>query len=165
MAAGWVQATSTAELGTTGRDRDHTIGSVVFLGALWFCLFFGVLVLGALIASTALDGFARFDGELVTNYSSRLRPETTGFRAGILGTVWVMIATAWRFLLRLMTLRTSCCEKRWWSAKRLAYTRSDPSLIRLCSKLSGWAIPLSEATRWPLRKSSSNRSPVKRSSK
>jgi phosphate ABC transporter permease subunit PstA len=94
MAAGYADVAATTVLATTGRDRDHTIGSMVFLLALWFSLFFGVLVLGALIASTAIDGSSRFDSELVTNYSSRLRPETTGFRAGILGTIWLMIATA-----------------------------------------------------------------------
>jgi phosphate transport system permease protein len=44
--------------------------------------------------STAADGSGRFDSELLTNYGSALRPESTGFRAGILGSVWVMVTTA-----------------------------------------------------------------------
>ena len=31
---------------------------------------------------------------LLTNYSSIVRPETSGFRAGILGSLWLMLFTA-----------------------------------------------------------------------
>ncbi len=79
---------------STGRSRDKTLGSLVFLGLLWFSLFFGVMVLVVLIVSTALDGAPRFDADLFTSYESVIRPETTGFRAGILGTVWLMVTTA-----------------------------------------------------------------------
>ena len=78
----------------TGRSRDKTPGSLIFLAALWFSLFFGVMVLVVLIVSTALEGAGRFDANLITEYGSILRPEETGFRAGILGTVWLMITTA-----------------------------------------------------------------------
>ena len=78
----------------TGRSRDRTPGSLIFLGALWFSLFFGVMVLVVLIVSTALEGAPRFDSNLITQYGSILRPEETGFRAGILGTVWLMLTTA-----------------------------------------------------------------------
>jgi phosphate ABC transporter permease subunit PstA len=70
------------------------MGSLVFLGLLWFSLFFGVMVLLVLIVSTAVDGASRFDSELLTNYDSVVRPETTGFRAGILGSLWLMALTA-----------------------------------------------------------------------
>ena len=39
-------------------------------GALWFSLFFGVMVLLVLIVDTAIDGSPRFDSELITNYDS-----------------------------------------------------------------------------------------------
>jgi phosphate ABC transporter permease subunit PstA len=78
----------------TGRSRDRTVGSLIFLGLLWFSLFFGVMVLLALIISTAMKGATRFDGELITNYTSVVRPETAGFRAGILGSLWLMVFTA-----------------------------------------------------------------------
>lgn len=78
----------------TGRSRDRTVGSLIFLGLLWFSLFFGVMVLLALIISTAMKGATRFDGELITNYTSIVRPETAGFRAGILGSLWLMVFTA-----------------------------------------------------------------------
>ena len=67
---------------------------MVFLGLLWFSLFFGVMVLLVLIVSTAIDGASRFDSELLTNYDSVVHPETTGFRAGILGSLWLMAFTA-----------------------------------------------------------------------
>jgi phosphate ABC transporter permease subunit PstA len=79
---------------SSGRRKDRSMGSLVFLGLLWFSLFFGVMVLLVLIVSTAIDGSSRFDSELLTNYDSVVRPETTGFRAGILGSLWLMALTA-----------------------------------------------------------------------
>jgi phosphate transport system permease protein len=78
----------------TGRSRERSTGSMVFLGLLWFSLFFGVMVLLVLIVSTAIDGASRFDSDLLTNYDSVVHPETTGFRAGILGSLWLMAFTA-----------------------------------------------------------------------
>ncbi len=78
----------------TGRSRDRSIGSMVFLAGLWFSLFFGVMVLAVLLVTTAVDGSGRFDANLFTRYDSTLFPERTGFRAGILGTVWLMLTTA-----------------------------------------------------------------------
>jgi phosphate ABC transporter permease subunit PstA len=79
---------------STGRSKDRSVGSVIFLVGLWFSLLFGILVLLVLIASTAAKGAPRFDTDLITNYGSALFPDTTGFRAGILGSVWVMLTTA-----------------------------------------------------------------------
>lgn len=78
----------------TGRNKDRTPGSLLFLAALWFSLFFGIMVLLVLIVSTVVDGSARFDANLITAYDSIITPENTGFRAGILGTVWLMVTTA-----------------------------------------------------------------------
>ncbi len=78
----------------TGKSRDREPMSLVFLGALWFSLFFGVVVLIVLILDTAVSGAGRFDSDLITRYDSTLFPERTGFRAGILGTVWLMVTTA-----------------------------------------------------------------------
>lgn len=78
----------------TGRSRDKSVGSLVFLGCLWFSLFFGVVVLAALLIDTAITGSARFDLNLLTGYDSELFPGDTGFRAGILGSLWVMLFTA-----------------------------------------------------------------------
>lgn len=78
----------------TGKSRDRDLRSLAFLVLLWFSLFFGVMVLVVLIVDTAIEGSARFDAALVTDYQSRLRPEETGFRAGILGSAWLMLFTA-----------------------------------------------------------------------
>ncbi len=77
-----------------GRSRERSVASLAFLCALWFSLFLGVMVLLLLIIDTAITGAPRFDGELLTSYASRIRPESTGFRAGILGSLWLMVFTA-----------------------------------------------------------------------
>src|SRR5215203_1103049 len=79
---------------STGRSRDRNTASLVFLMLLWFSLFFGIMVLLVLIVNTVIDGAPRFDSALITRYDSTLFPERTGFRAGILGTVWLMVTTA-----------------------------------------------------------------------
>lgn len=78
----------------TGKRKDRNASSLIFLGALWFSMFFGVAVLAALILDTALSGAGRFDSQLLFDYESTVRKEETGFRAGILGTIWLMLATA-----------------------------------------------------------------------
>ena len=84
----------TASTIATGRSKDRNVGSMVFLGALWFSLFFGVMVLAVLIVDTAIEGTARFDANLLTEYESTVRKAETGFRAGILGSIWLMFMTA-----------------------------------------------------------------------
>jgi phosphate transport system permease protein len=79
---------------STGKSRDKNPVSLAFLIALWFSMFFGVIVLVALIVDTAIEGSNRFDSELLTNYASIVRPETAGFRAGILGSLWLLAFTA-----------------------------------------------------------------------
>ena len=93
MSAAATAAAQTVRL-TSGRSRDRNVGSLVFLGLLWFSLFFGVMVLLVLIVDTLLKGSVRFDADLLFSYESSLNPEATGFRAGILGSLWLMITTA-----------------------------------------------------------------------
>jgi len=78
----------------TGKSRDRSTGSLIFLGALWFSLFFGVAVLAILIIDTVINGADRFDMNLLTQYESTIHEERTGFRAGMLGTLWLMVTTA-----------------------------------------------------------------------
>jgi phosphate ABC transporter permease subunit PstA len=79
---------------SSGRSKDRGIGSLVFLLLLWFSLFFGVMVLLALVVSTAIEGAPRFDSELINNFISVVRPEQSGFKAGIFGSIWLMVFTA-----------------------------------------------------------------------
>ena len=53
----------------------------------------GVVVLGVLVVDVALDGLHRLDGEFVTSYASR-RAENTGVRAGIFGSLSLMVLVA-----------------------------------------------------------------------
>jgi phosphate transport system permease protein len=119
MATTYADAAAKTVLATAGRDRDRSMSSIVFLFVLWFSLFFGVMVLVALIVSTAIDGAPRFDKELLTNYSSTLHPESTGFRAGILGSVWVMLATAALSvplgIAAALHLEEFANRDRWWN--------------------------------------------------
>jgi phosphate ABC transporter permease subunit PstA len=78
----------------TARNGDKNPASIAFLLALWFALAFSVLVLVVLLVDAFLDGMTRLDGELFTNYTSRIAPETAGARAAILGSAWVIATTA-----------------------------------------------------------------------
>jgi len=90
-------ATATAASGALSASRrghDNSLGSLLFLGLLWLSLALGIVFLMTLIVTTAIDGADRFDGALITEYSSKLTPETTGLRAALLGTLWLMVTTA-----------------------------------------------------------------------
>lgn len=76
----------------SGGENSPT--SLAFLFALWFSLFFGLVFLAMLLMTTVVEGLARFDAALFTNYTSQLFPETAGARAAILGTIWVIVTTA-----------------------------------------------------------------------
>jgi phosphate transport system permease protein len=76
------------------RSHERNVPSLVFLVLLWFSLAFGILVLFALIADTFFTGVDRLDRDLFLNYNSTVREDTTGARAAILGTAWLMGVTA-----------------------------------------------------------------------
>ncbi len=76
------------------RHGNRSTASVVFLLALWFALAFSVLCLAVLLIDAVVDGASRLDSSLFTEYSSRLRPDEAGARAAILGSAWVIAATA-----------------------------------------------------------------------
>jgi phosphate transport system permease protein len=104
---------------TSGRRRDRNPGSLLFLGALWFSLFFGVMVLIVLIVDTAIQGAPRFDSALITEYGSRVDPTSTGFRAGILGSLWLMAFTALLAvplgIAAALYLEEFADGNRWWN--------------------------------------------------
>ena len=77
------------------------------------------MVLLVLIIDTAIAGAPRFDSALLTNYISRISPETSGFRAGILGSLWLMVFTA-LFAVPLgiaaaLYLEEFANSERWWN--------------------------------------------------
>lgn len=119
MSAATVTARDITRLTAAGRSKDRNVSSLVFLGLLWFSLFFGVMVLLVLIIDTAVTGAPRFDGELLGNYVSIVRPEQSGFRAGILGSLWLMVFTA-LFAVPLgiaaaLYLEEFADGERWWN--------------------------------------------------
>lgn len=73
---------------------ERSGGSIVFLVALWVALAFAVLCLVTLLVTSIIDGLPRLDGNLFSQYSSRLNPDTGGARAAIIGTAWVIATTA-----------------------------------------------------------------------
>ena len=76
------------------RNGDKSPASIVFLVALWATVLFAMAALAALLVTSFLDGVARVDGNLFTQYASQLFPERAGARAAILGSFWVIGATA-----------------------------------------------------------------------
>jgi phosphate ABC transporter permease subunit PstA len=76
------------------RHGERSPASIGFLLALWFALAFSVLCLAVLLVDSFLDGMTRLDSSLFTEYSSRIRPESAGARAAILGSAWVIALTA-----------------------------------------------------------------------
>lgn len=78
----------------TGQNHERNVGSLIFLVSLWLSLAFGIVVLLVLLITTAIDGSARLDANLFTQYMSQLREDETGVRAGILGSLWLMLTTA-----------------------------------------------------------------------
>ncbi|WP_244928957.1 phosphate ABC transporter permease PstA [Nocardioides sp. W7] len=104
---------------STGRSKDRNLGSLIFLVGLWFSLFFGVMVLLVLIIDVAIEGSSRFDAALLTDYASRVRPEETGFRAGILGSLWIMLFTALLAvplgIAAALHLEEFADKDRWWN--------------------------------------------------
>jgi phosphate ABC transporter permease subunit PstA len=95
-ATGPVDAPSGAPVAriSSGRSRDRTVLSLVFLVALWLSLALAILFLLTLIVTTAMDGAPRLDANLFREYDSTLFPQETGIRAGLLGTLWLMPTTA-----------------------------------------------------------------------
>jgi phosphate ABC transporter permease subunit PstA len=94
MAAVTAETTSGARPLTKAAHGERSMRSLVFFIALWLCLAFGILVLVVLIVNTFIEGRARIDTGLFTNYTSQIAPDTAGARAAILGTAWVIGTTA-----------------------------------------------------------------------
>lgn len=76
------------------KHGERNAASVAFLLALWFAMAFAMAALLALLVTSFVDGIERVDGNLFTQYSSQIRPETGGARAAILGSLWVIGTTA-----------------------------------------------------------------------
>jgi phosphate transport system permease protein len=78
-----------------GRSRNSETNprAILFLILLWLALFAAIIFLLTLIVVTLLEGWNRLDGRLITEYPSS-RPAEAGARPAILGSLWVVGATA-----------------------------------------------------------------------
>ena len=94
MAVITAEPTSATRPLTAQSHGERNARSLVFLILLWLSLAFGILVLAVLIVTTFVEGRARMDSSLFTNYTSQIAPDTAGARAAILGTAWVIGTTA-----------------------------------------------------------------------
>ena len=72
---------------------DNSAKSIIFLGVLWLSLFLAFAFLVTLIVTTLIDGWARLDPTLVTEFPAS-RPERAGARPAILGSMMVIAFTA-----------------------------------------------------------------------
>lgn len=73
---------------------DRSGASIGFLVGLWVAVLFAVLCLVTLLVTSFIDGLPRLDSTLFTSYASQVLPETSGARAAILGSMWVIGVTA-----------------------------------------------------------------------
>jgi phosphate transport system permease protein len=76
------------------RYGDRSSASIMFLVLLWCALGFAMLSLATLLITSFIEGLPRLDGNLFTNFSSIVLPETAGARAAILGSILVIGFTA-----------------------------------------------------------------------
>lgn len=76
------------------RAGDRSGASIGFLVALWLAVAFALVCLATLLVTSFIDGYPRLDGQLFTDYTSQVLPETAGARAAILGSFWVIGTTA-----------------------------------------------------------------------
>ena len=102
-----------------GSGKRSNTGSLIFAGVLWACLAAAVLFLFFLLFTILSEGLARFDGNLVANQPSKIRPESAGVQSALFGTIWVMGLTA---LLAMplgiaaaIYLEEYADSKRWWN--------------------------------------------------
>lgn len=77
----------------TGRHGDHKPAPLIFLILLWLSLFVAFAVLATLLVTILVEGWTKLSWQLFTNYPSA-SPDTAGARPAILGSAWVIAATA-----------------------------------------------------------------------
>ncbi len=75
-----------------GPRRD--LASTVFVAVLWACLAMASLFLIFILLTIITEGVARLDLNLITGVPSTIRPETSGVRPAIIGTLLVIAMTA-----------------------------------------------------------------------
>ncbi|SDN07092.1 phosphate ABC transporter membrane protein 2, PhoT family (TC 3.A.1.7.1) [Lentzea albidocapillata subsp. violacea] len=99
--------------------RRKGVGPTVFAVALWACLAIICAFLFFVLAVIIQKGLARFDLNLVTEHPSRLRPDTSGVKSALFGTIWIMVLTALIALplgiAAAVYLEEYADNTRWWN--------------------------------------------------
>jgi phosphate transport system permease protein len=103
----------------TGRPHDKRPLERTFKLVLLACLAVGIIFLGVLLVYVVIEGWPRLDANLFTNQMSRLRPETAGGQAAILGTIWIALLTAAMSVpvgvAAAVYLEEYADKRRWWN--------------------------------------------------
>lgn len=73
------------------QPRGDRISGVIFRAAMLLALAIAAAMLASLLIYSFIQGWARLDTNLFTEYPSTLRPETAGFRPALLGTIYVIL--------------------------------------------------------------------------
>jgi phosphate transport system permease protein len=77
----------------TGTNGETRPGPMIFLILLWVSLLIAFGVLVTLLITIVLEGYGRFNMDLLLNYPAAT-PEDAGARPAILGSIWVIVTTA-----------------------------------------------------------------------
>lgn len=77
----------------TGTHGDRKPGPLLFLVLLWLSLLIAFGVLATLLVTILIEGWTKLSPQLLTNYPAA-DPEKAGARPAILGSAWVIAATA-----------------------------------------------------------------------
>ena len=85
--------THPSRLRSAAGGGERSPRALIFLVALWACLFFALLFLVVLLVSTLINGAPRLDLRLLTEYPAS-SPSRAGARPAILGSMWVIGTTA-----------------------------------------------------------------------
>ncbi len=100
-------------------SRGEQVKDLLFRGALLLSLSVGFITLGMLIVDVLVDAGGRIGPDLITEYPSQLFPEESGVRPALIGTLYLMVATA-LFIVPVGVASAVYLEeyadgRRWWN--------------------------------------------------
>ncbi|MBA2558238.1 MAG: phosphate ABC transporter permease PstA [Chloroflexi bacterium] len=93
MAVGTPQRSASQAVAALDRPTSKAPQERLFAALLFTATLIGLIVLAVLVVDILLDGLARLDIAFLTSYASRF-PERTGVRAGLTGTLSLMVLVA-----------------------------------------------------------------------
>jgi phosphate transport system permease protein len=92
---------------------------LLFRSSLLLTLFIAVVFLGVLVVDVATDGIPHLSWDFLTSWPSRLRPEESGIKSALIGTLWLMALCA-LFIVPVgiaaaVYLEEYADRDRWWN--------------------------------------------------